>query len=435
MFATLNFQLPDTISPRPDSGTPRGTAPLTIQVDIPPTVDFAQQLSAQSYAVSEITVPGGEWLPEGGNPLPVSALDIELPSVAEDHAVVTLLPPNPDLPETPLVASLQVLVADAGEPVVDALSPRVGLQLELTSGPPQVDGAQRATSHPVAFRADQPLPTGTLPVTSATNTADSAPALTESIRLTEDGLPVPAPALNRSVALRSTTGRELPAANLRGVDRVVTSPAAPATDKPEPVPPDAIQRVAQTTNANAISDRIQAAIVQAAPSQAQTFTLGSTPVNASFQAIDASSELLQQTIRTPVSDSGWGDHIGEQLLLMSRNKTQQAELRLTPAEMGPLRVRIAIEDGAASVNFQAPHAVTREALEVAMPRLRELLAENGLTLGQADVSDDGVAERRDGRSETGSDDDLPDSVAEAADEPAQQRRPIVTRDGLVDTFV
>lgn len=141
-------------------------------------------------------------------------------------------------------------------------------------------------------------------------------------------------------------------------------------------------------------------------------------------------------IGTPVRDTAWGEQIGQRVLLMTANQLKTAEIRLTPAELGPLRVQVSLDDGATNVSFHAQHAVTREAIEQALPRLREMLAENGLSLGQADVGEQGVAE---GDRDRQADGQLQDSPAEDAQEAAgddDQRRTttVLTPNGLVDTF-
>jgi flagellar hook-length control protein FliK len=122
--------------------------------------------------------------------------------------------------------------------------------------------------------------------------------------------------------------------------------------------------------------------------------------------------------------------------MMAGNQLKMAEIRLTPAELGPLRVRVSVEDGAANVTFHAQHAVTREAIEQALPRLREMLAENGLSLGQADVGEHGVAQ---GDRDRRADDQVQNQVAgeandvDMADERDAGSR-VKTSNGLVDTF-
>lgn len=137
-----------------------------------------------------------------------------------------------------------------------------------------------------------------------------------------------------------------------------------------------------------------------------------------------------------VRDPAWGQQIGDRVVMMAANQLKQAELRLTPAELGPLRVQVSLEDGAAHVTFHAQHAVTREALEQAMPRLREMLAENGLSLGQADVSEHGVGEGgRERPTDAGDANQVTDDSEEVlVDSGVDPSRRLVPSNGLVDTF-
>lgn len=65
----------------------------------------------------------------------------------------------------------------------------------------------------------------------------------------------------------------------------------------------------------------------------------------------------------------------------------RTELKLHPPQLGTLDVRVSVEGDRASVQFISANPVTREVLEAAMPRLRESLAEGGLLLDDATVSD------------------------------------------------
>jgi flagellar hook-length control protein FliK len=78
---------------------------------------------------------------------------------------------------------------------------------------------------------------------------------------------------------------------------------------------------------------------------------------------------------------------------MVRGEVARAELRLDPPDLGPLEVRISLVDGETRVSFVAPQAAVREAVEAALPRLREMLTATGLNLGQVDVSGGGARER------------------------------------------
>lgn len=64
---------------------------------------------------------------------------------------------------------------------------------------------------------------------------------------------------------------------------------------------------------------------------------------------------------------------------------ETAELRLDPPRLGTLGVRVRVDGDQATLSFQSPHAPVREAVEAAVPRLRELLADAGLDLAGVDV--------------------------------------------------
>jgi flagellar hook-length control protein FliK len=64
---------------------------------------------------------------------------------------------------------------------------------------------------------------------------------------------------------------------------------------------------------------------------------------------------------------------------------QQAEIKLTPPDLGPLEIKITLHNDQTNVSFVANHAATRDALEAAIPRLREMFNEANLNLGHVDV--------------------------------------------------
>ncbi len=79
--------------------------------------------------------------------------------------------------------------------------------------------------------------------------------------------------------------------------------------------------------------------------------------------------------------------LGDTIMRLARNGIGEAELRLNPADLGPLKLSIRVRDDMASVVLNAQHPVTREALEQALPRLREMFAEQGMQLTDASVGD------------------------------------------------
>lgn len=90
-------------------------------------------------------------------------------------------------------------------------------------------------------------------------------------------------------------------------------------------------------------------------------------------------------ITTPVGDAQWPDAVAESIVWSAGQQLQEALIQLTPDDMGLLEIHIRIEDDITHVQFQAAHALTREALQNALPQLAPLLAQQGLKLGDAQV--------------------------------------------------
>ena len=94
-----------------------------------------------------------------------------------------------------------------------------------------------------------------------------------------------------------------------------------------------------------------------------------------------------QTIATPFNSSAWADDFSQKISWMSTQQSQVAELHLNPPDLGPLNVILKISDSQATALFMSPHSAVRDAVENAIPKLREILADNGIMLGNATVSD------------------------------------------------
>jgi len=101
----------------------------------------------------------------------------------------------------------------------------------------------------------------------------------------------------------------------------------------------------------------------------------------------AISAPAHPALREPVGTARWADELGNRLVMMSVRGQQQGSLTLTPEHLGPVEVQNSMNRDTANVWFGAQHADTRAALVEAMPRLRELLASSGLSLGQSGVSE------------------------------------------------
>jgi hypothetical protein len=91
----------------------------------------------------------------------------------------------------------------------------------------------------------------------------------------------------------------------------------------------------------------------------------------------------------------WNNAMIARVVWQAGAQIQHAEFRVHPPELGPVEVRVSVNNDQANVHFIAQHGFVRDALEDSIPRLRELLSHGGLTLANADVSDHGAAGRHD----------------------------------------
>lgn len=108
------------------------------------------------------------------------------------------------------------------------------------------------------------------------------------------------------------------------------------------------------------------------------------------------------TVPQSMDQSGWGQALGERVVMMASQNVQQARVQINPPELGPVDVRIRTGDDKTSIVFQAQNAVTREALDAELPRLRMMLSDNGIEDAEVSVDhDDTTPENQDGERREG----------------------------------
>ncbi|MDA0559033.1 flagellar hook-length control protein FliK, partial [Burkholderia pseudomallei] len=108
--------------------------------------------------------------------------------------------------------------------------------------------------------------------------------------------------------------------------------------------------------------------------------------NASAAAASAAPSLAP-----PVGTPDWTDALSQKVVFLSNAHQQSAELTLNPPDLGPLQVVLRVADNHAHALFVSQHAQVRDAVEAALPKLREAMEAGGLGLGSASVSDGGFA--------------------------------------------
>jgi flagellar hook-length control protein FliK len=100
------------------------------------------------------------------------------------------------------------------------------------------------------------------------------------------------------------------------------------------------------------------------------------------EAAAAASESLSARVGT----GQWENQVGQKIVYMVGSEEQTASLTLNPPDLGPLQVVLSVSNDQASVTFSANQEEVRQALENALPRLREMMSESGIALGNASVN-------------------------------------------------
>ena len=137
-----------------------------------------------------------------------------------------------------------------------------------------------------------------------------------------------------------------------------------------------------------------------------------------------------------INNNAWNQALGQRMVWMVAGAEQSATLTLNPPDLGPLQVVLNVSNGQADASFFATQPEVRQALEAALPKLREMLGDAGISLGQANVSSgsphpQNSSDQRDNGSRRSAQSDasgLPGTPAVTA------RRITSAGDSMVDTF-
>ncbi|WP_175885850.1 flagellar hook-length control protein FliK [Burkholderia sp. BCC0044] len=145
-----------------------------------------------------------------------------------------------------------------------------------------------------------------------------------------------------------------------------------------------------------------------------------------------------------VGTADWTDALSQKVVFLSNAHQQSAELTLNPPDLGPLQVVLRVADNHAHALFVSQHPQVRDAVEAALPKLREAMEAGGLGLGSATVSDGGLASQQQQQNPQqtnayGQSSRRGNGGPSAVDAPvdAAQSAPVAaraSRAGLVDTF-
>ena len=144
------------------------------------------------------------------------------------------------------------------------------------------------------------------------------------------------------------------------------------------------------------------------------------------------------TVDIKVGTPGWDTAFSQRVAWAATNQHQVVELRLNPPNLGPVEIRITVNNDQTTAMFVSAHASVRDSIESALPRLREMLAESGLTLGNVNVSSQSFQQQQQAaqneEQSKSQQKGAPLDLALDAARPLQNVNLLRAHNGLVDTF-
>lgn len=378
-------------------------------------------------------------------------------------------------------ASARSLTPPATLPAPVALATAPAVEASLPQG---AGGVPTAALAAIALAQSTSAPTARA---AATADAQAAPVAVQALAATAAATttatlaptaPAPALALASSLTARTGAAAELPSAKPRidatALDKVqlsalnvdtasirLTAPVQPASPRPAadfslgtlpgqglpgtPVPASSALEPIAARDAIALSlagTDLESTASTRRPAGESGFLLPITPFGLERADLTASPRESLMTLppllvpaRLDAASPQFSSALGQQMQWMATQQIGRAELRLDPEELGPLEIRLELNGDEIRAEFSSRSAEVRSLLETQVPRLRELLAEQGFSLADAQVGQERAAyqdapQQREqfASREESAEPTRPDSAETSSATAARQRQ------GLVDDF-
>lgn len=329
------------------------------------------------------------------------------PASAPAAPAVAKAPAKPDAPAGDKDKDDAAAAADAAavSPVTDMLALVASFNQPAAAAPVTDPLAASVAAQATALAGDagkQPTADVAADALAAKVLADGTEPPLKDIKQVLDGaarfaVKVPGGAVAPEAKVKVKDGAELAAGGARhaGITTTSSSTTAPPADTAQK--PDADGYAAVTAKAEPAPAlvRAEAAPLRAREAVADVAALkepaAAAPVSVPVQ--QASLAMAQAVTGAPtdriaarVGTPGWDGQLGQKIVWMVAGKEQTASLTLNPPDMGPMQVVLSVTNDQATVTFSAAQPEVRQALENAMPKLREMMGESGIALGNATVN-------------------------------------------------
>lgn len=147
---------------------------------------------------------------------------------------------------------------------------------------------------------------------------------------------------------------------------------------------------APVTSPESFASLLESSAASLATTSLQTAP-GDTPAGLALPATATAAPATQPpsppqvtaVIAPPLQSPAWPAAFNNTMRVLVTDQTQVARLQLTPGDLGPVDVRIAISEHRAEIAFAVSSPEAKAAIQQALPQLRETFAASGLELGDA----------------------------------------------------
>ena len=96
-------------------------------------------------------------------------------------------------------------------------------------------------------------------------------------------------------------------------------------------------------------------------------------------------EAMPTQVPVMINKEVAADQLSERVQVMLSKNLKNIDIRLDPPELGRMQIRMNMNGDTATVHFTVANQSARDALEGSMPRLREMLSQQGVQLGDTGV--------------------------------------------------
>lgn len=299
-----------------------------------------------------------------GGTVPQSAA--RAPANSQSAVVVTDMPA--EQPEIPDVAVIQKTAADRSDkqPVKTVVESTLSAAEQTATQ--QETERQAAGQQAVAMTAMQAgTVTANRPVSTQTSSAEKAPAA--------NAFAVHLRAVNQTQqqqqpqsGAEQQPGQGQAKANVEVMPLNLSGPMVPAA-------PAFAQQLQQVTETTPVTGSVGQAVAQSA-----AITTGNTTL---VSARPAETPGWQPPLA--LTEPAAAQQIKDRVMVQIQHKLQTAEVQLHPEELGSMQIKLNLQQDQLSVQFVVQQGGAKEALEQQMPKLRELLEQQGIALSEGQV--------------------------------------------------